>query len=49
MVLSAGDVVPFIQARTELSDGAGQAQAGAEMMFSKNGETCGWRRRDRIR
>jgi prevent-host-death family protein len=39
MGLSASDVVPFTQARANLSDLADQAKAGAEKIITKNGES----------
>ena len=39
MGISAGDVVPFTQARTTLSDLAEQVKAGAEKITTKNGES----------
>lgn len=38
MSFSAADVVPFTQARANLSDLADQAKAGAEKIITKNGE-----------
>ncbi len=37
MSFSASDVVPFTQARANLSDLADQAKAGAEKIITKNG------------
>lgn len=39
MGISASDVVPFTQARANLSDLADQAKAGAEKIITKNGES----------
>ncbi len=39
MGFSASDVVPFTQARANLSDLADQAKAGAEKIITKNGES----------
>ena len=39
MSFSAADVVPFTQARANLSDLADQAKAGAEKIITKNGES----------
>ena len=39
MGVSASDVVPFTQARANLSDLADQAKAGAEKIITKNGES----------
>ncbi len=39
MGFSASDVVPFTQARTNLSELADQAKAGAEKIITKNGES----------
>ncbi|MFH1872293.1 MAG: type II toxin-antitoxin system Phd/YefM family antitoxin [Pseudomonadota bacterium] len=39
MSFSASDVVPFTQARANLSDLADQAKAGAEKIITKNGES----------
>jgi prevent-host-death family protein len=39
MVFSTGDVVPFTQARNNLSELADQAKAGAEKIITKNGES----------
>jgi len=39
MGFSAGDVVPFTQARAKLSELADQAKAGAEKIITKNGES----------
>jgi prevent-host-death family protein len=39
MNISAGDVVPFTQARANLSDLADQVKAGAEKIITKNGES----------
>lgn len=39
MGFSANDVVPFTQARANLSDLADQAKAGAEKIITKNGES----------
>ncbi|MES2939079.1 MAG: type II toxin-antitoxin system Phd/YefM family antitoxin [Pseudomonadota bacterium] len=39
MGFSAGDVVPFTQARANLSELADQAKAGAEKIITKNGES----------
>ena len=39
MGISAGDVVPFTQARATLSDLAEQVKAGAEKIITKNGES----------
>ena len=39
MGISANDVVPFTQARTNLSLLADQAKAGAEKIITKNGES----------
>ena len=39
MGLSASDVVPFTQARANLSELADQAKAGAEKIITKNGES----------
>jgi len=41
MGFSAGDVVPFTQARANLSALADKAEAGTEKTFTKNGESCG--------
>lgn len=38
MGFSASDVVPFTQARANLSELADQAKAGAEKIITKNGE-----------
>ena len=37
MAISAGDVVPFTQARANLSELADQVKAGAEKIITKNG------------
>ena len=39
MGISSNDVVPFSQARANLSDLAEQAKAGAEKIITKNGES----------
>ncbi|MFP5410881.1 MAG: type II toxin-antitoxin system Phd/YefM family antitoxin [Gammaproteobacteria bacterium] len=39
MGFSAGDVVPFTQARANLSELADQAKGGAEKIITKNGES----------
>lgn len=39
MSFSASDVVPFTQARANLSELADQAKAGAEKIITKNGES----------
>jgi prevent-host-death family protein len=39
MAFSASDVVPFTQARANLSELADQAKAGAEKIITKNGES----------
>ena len=39
MGFSAGDVVPFTQARANLSELADQAKAGAQKIITKNGES----------
>jgi len=39
MGFSASDVVPFTQARANLSELAEQAKAGAEKIITKNGES----------
>ena len=39
MSFSTGDVVPFTQARANLSELADQAKAGAEKIITKNGES----------
>ena len=39
MGISIGDVVPFTQARANLSELADQAKAGAEKIITKNGES----------
>jgi len=39
MGFSANDVVPFTQARANLSDLADQAKAGAQKIITKNGES----------
>ena len=39
MGFSASDVVPFTQARAQLSELAEQAKAGAEKIITKNGES----------
>lgn len=39
MSISASDVVPFTQARANLSELADQAKAGAEKIITKNGES----------
>lgn len=39
MAFSARDVVPFTQARANLSELAEQAKAGAEKIITKNGES----------
>ena len=39
MGISASDVVPFTQARANLSELAAQAKAGAEKIITKNGES----------
>jgi len=39
MSFSTSDVVPFTQARANLSDLADQAKAGAEKIITKNGES----------
>lgn len=39
MGFSASDVVPFTQARAQLSELADQAKAGAEKIITKNGES----------
>ena len=39
MAISAGDVIPFSQARANLSELADQAKAGAEKVITKNGES----------
>lgn len=39
MSFSANDIVPFTQARANLSELAEQAKAGAEKIITKNGES----------
>jgi len=39
MAFSVNDVVPFTQARANLSDLADQVKAGAEKIITKNGES----------
>ena len=39
MSISASDVVPFTQARANLSELADQVKAGAEKIITKNGES----------
>lgn len=39
MGIAAADVVPFTQARAQLSELADQAKAGAEKIITKNGES----------
>ena len=39
MGFAASDVVPFTQARSNLSELADQAKAGAEKIITKNGES----------
>ena len=39
MGISAGDIVPFTQARANLSDLAEQVKAGTEKILTKNGES----------
>ena len=39
MGFSASDIVPFTQARANLSELADQAKAGAEKIITKNGES----------
>ena len=39
MSISAADVIPFSQARANLSDLADQVKAGAEKIITKNGES----------
>lgn len=39
MGFSTGDVVPFTQARANLSELADQAKSGAEKIITKNGES----------
>ncbi|OZA26096.1 MAG: prevent-host-death protein [Hydrogenophilales bacterium 17-64-11] len=39
MRFSAGDVVPFAQARANLSEPADQAKAGAEKITTENGDS----------
>ena len=39
MAISAGDVIPFSQARARLSELAEQVKAGAEKIITKNGES----------
>lgn len=39
MGFSTGDVVPFTQARANLSELADQAKAGSEKIITKNGES----------
>ncbi len=39
MSISVSDVVPFTQARANLSELADQAKAGAEKIITKNGES----------
>lgn len=39
MSISASDVIPFSQARANLSDLADQVKAGAEKIITKNGES----------
>lgn len=39
MAITAGDIVPFTQARSNLSELADQAKAGAEKIITKNGES----------
>ena len=39
MSISAGDVIPFSQARANLSDLADKVKAGAEKIITKNGES----------
>jgi prevent-host-death family protein len=39
MAISASDVVPFTQARANLSELAEQVKAGAEKIITKNGES----------
>ena len=40
MGISASDVVPFTRARANLSGWADRVKAGAEKIFTKNGESC---------
>lgn len=39
MAISAGDVIPFSQARANLSELADQVKAGSEKIITKNGES----------
>ena len=39
MGIAASDVVPFTQARANLSELADQVKAGAEKVITKNGES----------
>ncbi len=39
MSIAAGDIVPFTQARANLSELADQVKAGAEKIITKNGES----------
>ena len=39
MAISVSDVIPFSQARANLSELADQAKAGAEKVITKNGES----------
>ena len=39
MAITASDVVPFTQARANLSDLADQVKAGAEKIITRNGES----------
>ena len=39
MSISASDIIPFSQARANLSDLADQVKAGAEKIITKNGES----------
>ena len=40
MSITSNDVVPFSQARSNLSELAEQVKAGAEKIITKNGESC---------
>jgi prevent-host-death family protein len=40
VAITASDVVPFTQARANLSELADQVKAGAEKIITRNGESC---------
>ena len=40
MGISASDIVPFTQARANLSELVDQVKAGAEKIITRNGESC---------